>query len=306
MISIIIPCYNYARFLPSAIDSALEQSSPGTPFEVIVVDDGSTDDTAAVVARYGDRVRYHHQKNAGLSAARNTGMQIASHDWVVFLDSDDALVPDCLRLFWQALQGLVPKPAVLAGLQLPITEAGKPMMDAPVEDGGVTMFSARHFVLRNRFAPGVLAQRAVLLELGGFDPSLRASEDRDMWIRVAARHQVGLLHRLLLLKREHGSNMSRHAIQQTAAIEQVLTKAFAHPDLQLTEADRRLAWAGCFYQSALMYADAGDHWIAAGQMLRSMAHYPLGAGLKDAAIPEWSRLRGLAGMVRRGLTAWKL
>lgn len=305
MISIIIPCYNYARFLPFAIESALKQTSPGAPYEVIVVDDGSTDDTALVAARYGARVRYHHQTNAGLSAARNTGMRIATYEWVVFLDSDDALAEGCLEVFLRALEGLSPKPQVLAGLQLPISEDGQPLMERPAEDPGVTFFDARHFVLRNRFAPGVLAQRAVLLSLGGFDTSLRASEDRDMWIRVAARHSVALLHRLLLLKREHGANMSRHAIQQTAAIEQVLAKSFAHPNLSLSKTDQRLAWAGCFYQSALMYADAGDHWTAARQMLRSMTHYPLGPGLKDAAIPRWSRLRGLAGMIRSGISAGK-
>src|ERR1041385_8897165 len=86
-VSVVIPAYNYARFLPAAIDSALWQEYPAS--EIIVVDDGSTDNTAEVVKGYGERVRYIHQSNAGLPAARNTGIKAARFDHVAFLDADD-------------------------------------------------------------------------------------------------------------------------------------------------------------------------------------------------------------------------
>src|SRR5690242_10687505 len=93
-VSVIIPAYNYARFLPQAIESALQQDYP--EFEVLVVDDGSTDNTAEIAAVYSradKRVRYLHQKNAGLPAARNTGIQHARFDFIGFLDADDAWLP---------------------------------------------------------------------------------------------------------------------------------------------------------------------------------------------------------------------
>lgn len=86
-VSVVIPSYNRAQRLPAAIDSVLRQGLP--EMEVIVVDDGSVDDTRAVVERYGDRVRYVHQPNAGVGAARNTGIRHATGDVVAFLDSDD-------------------------------------------------------------------------------------------------------------------------------------------------------------------------------------------------------------------------
>jgi glycosyltransferase involved in cell wall biosynthesis len=88
-VSVVIPCYNYAHFLPAAINSALRQTHHN--IEVIVVDDGSVDDTAAVAARYGDRIRYIRQENQGLSAARNRGLQAAEGTLIQFLDADDVL-----------------------------------------------------------------------------------------------------------------------------------------------------------------------------------------------------------------------
>lgn len=294
MVSVIIPSYNYARFLPNAIDSALAQANDETLVEVLVIDDGSTDETPQIIAAYGGRIRSIRQTNAGLSAARNTGMREARHDHVVFLDSDDMLAGGAVARLWYASQRAPCPYAVIAGRDRPVDANGRPLGQDPVVTGRLISMPARPLVLRNRFAPGVLADRRVLLGLGGFDPALRASEDRDMWIRVAARHPVALLDEVTLLKRDHGANMSRAAARQTAAIEQVLSKAFANPDLKLTQSDRRLARAVCLYQSALMYSDAGEHHVAAMQMLRSLLGCPLGA-LKEAGVPPLSRLRGLVG-----------
>ncbi|MBO4300125.1 MAG: glycosyltransferase [Desulfovibrio sp.] len=93
LISVIIPCYNYARYLPIAVESALSQQSSALNVEVIVVDDGSTDDTPRVAQQYGHRIRYMFQENQGLSSARNTGMRAAHGDFLLFLDADDLLSP---------------------------------------------------------------------------------------------------------------------------------------------------------------------------------------------------------------------
>lgn len=300
MISVIIPCYNYGRLLADAIDSALRQGGPDLPVEVLVVDDGSTDETAEVASRYGDRIRYLYQPNAGLSAARNIGMRAASHDLVVFLDADDMLVNGAIASLHSAWRIQSFPPAVLAGRSVAVNASGEVLGGQKADSDKVTPIPARKLALRSRFSPAVLADRRLLLEMGGFDISLRASEDRDMWIRAAARHPVALLDHVTLLKRDHGANMSRAACQQTASIERVLAKAFANPDLHLSPGDRRLARAVCWYQSALMYADAGEHVKAACQMLRSMLQCPLGP-FRDAGMLRFSRLRGLGGMVWSGI-----
>jgi GT2 family glycosyltransferase len=91
LVSIVVPAYNYAAFLPEALDSALAQTH--ADIEVLVVDDGSTDDTSSVLAAYGDRIRVHRQPNRGLSAARNEGARLARGRYVVFLDADNRLRP---------------------------------------------------------------------------------------------------------------------------------------------------------------------------------------------------------------------
>src|SRR5687767_14566662 len=100
-VSVVIPTYNYGRYVGDAIDSALAQTRP--PDEVVVVDDGSTDDTPDRLAAYGDRIRVVRQTNQGLSAARNAGIRAAHGDWVAFLDSDDAFHPRKLELQLGAL-----------------------------------------------------------------------------------------------------------------------------------------------------------------------------------------------------------
>lgn len=102
-VSVIIPTYNRAHLVGEAITSVLNQDSKDCSLEIIVVDDGSADDTRAVVAQFGKDVRYVHQANQGVGAARNRGLQEASGEWIAFLDSDDLWLPDKLSLQFQVL-----------------------------------------------------------------------------------------------------------------------------------------------------------------------------------------------------------
>jgi glycosyltransferase involved in cell wall biosynthesis len=301
MITIIIPCYNYARFLPDALESALAQAGPDLEVEVLVVDDGSIDDTPGVAARYGDRIRYHRQENAGLSAARNTGMALATHNLVLFLDADDMLTPGALARLVETRGRLDPPPAVLASRDLPVDREGCPLSERRPETSGTTrLIPARDLVLRNRFPTTVLADRRILVSLGGFDTELMASEDRDLWVRVAASHSVALLDHITLMIRKHGNNMSLAGARQTAAIERVLEKAFSNPDLALSAMDRCRARAICHHQSALMFADAGDNLSALLRILRSFGAWPFGIPDEDS-VPGASRLRCLASLIRKNI-----
>ena len=96
VVSVVIPCYRQSHFLPEALESVFAQTYPGV--EVIVVNDGSDDDTEAVAKRYGDRVRYLYQENGGLSSARNAGIRVAAGEWIQLLDADDMLTPEKIAL----------------------------------------------------------------------------------------------------------------------------------------------------------------------------------------------------------------
>jgi O-antigen biosynthesis protein len=188
-VSIIVPTYNRAALLPRALDSVFGQTF--ADFEVIVVDDGSTDDTAAVVARYGDpRLRLIRQPvNAGVAAARNRGLREVRADLVAFLDSDDEWVADKLAqqvdVFRKAPDevGLV-----YTGVECVLPD-GRRRTDLPEARGDVY----RRMLARNVVHGGgsnVMMRRSVVATVGFFDETLRAIEDYEYWLRIARFFKV--------------------------------------------------------------------------------------------------------------------
>jgi glycosyltransferase involved in cell wall biosynthesis len=173
-ISVIIPAYNAARFLPRCLNSVFAQTLK--PAEVIVVDDGSTDDTAAVAAALGARVI--SQANGGISAARNTGIRNASGDWLAFLDADDLWAPE--KLERQAARIRPETVLVYTGIRI-FDDKGvrgeKPAID-PI---------AARKMLRycNPITPStVLLRREAVAQIGGFRKGLDACEDWGLWFRL--------------------------------------------------------------------------------------------------------------------------
>jgi glycosyltransferase involved in cell wall biosynthesis len=121
LFSVVIACYNYGRFLARAIDSALAQTY--TNFEIVVVDDGSTDETAEVAARYVGRIVYHRQQNAGHCATNNKGAALARGEYIYFLDADDELLPNALQSFADAI-ARCPNIPVFFGGYISVSEDG--------------------------------------------------------------------------------------------------------------------------------------------------------------------------------------
>lgn len=290
-VTVVIPAYNYERYVSEAVMSCLAQDYEG-PIEVLVIDDGSTDGTEAVLRGFGERIRCHRKENAGLSAARNTGMELASYDWVVFLDADDVLEPGAIRRMVGALscqEGLV-----VVGTLGRMIDGDGVLISADTEgDARLEAFTPADFVQRNRFPPIVLADRRVLLSVGGFDPELKASEDRDMWIRAGTAGRVVRLNERLHLKRDHGGNMSRQATRQTASILRVVAKAEANPAVVLTSAEVQLARAVCLFQSARMHLAAGDRGEAVRQCLRSLREKPWVRHPERVGLPKGFRVKFL-------------
>lgn len=182
-IAVVIPAYNQATFLREAIESALSQTV--APTEVIVVDDGSTDETAAVAGEFGARISYVRQSNQGLSAARNAGIAAASSDLVQLLDADDALHPRALELAREAAR-CFPTAGAFAGGWDEVDIAGRAFARVAAPPMTIDMFHAFFDVARVGPASRYCLRRSALATVGLFDTRLGACEDWDMWLRMAA------------------------------------------------------------------------------------------------------------------------
>lgn len=295
-VSVIIPCYNYARFLRDAVDSVLAQSAP--VLEILLIDDGSTDETPELAVTYPAPVRYIQQANAGLSAARNRGIAEAQGEFVAFLDADDAFEPRMIERCVAEFARLGPDWGLVAVESRGINVEGKPFprREQPWKFSGEVR--ARDLVIKNRFVPTVMVRRAIFDQVGGFDPELRSSEDREMWIRVATVSRVWLLDEVLALKRSHGSNMSGNGARQSANIEKVLRKTEASG--KVGQGQRWFwakAWSFYYFQSALMLKGNGNWRGAFGNLLRSMVLWPWHGDRVALLQPGLFRLRWLARFI---------
>jgi glycosyltransferase involved in cell wall biosynthesis len=192
-VSAIIPTYNRRELVQRAIDSVLAQTRPVD--EIVVVDDGSTDGTGeALKARYGDRIRYHWQANAGVSAARNTGMSIATGRYFALLDSDDLWRPEKTARQLEWLDAHPDFGLVLCDV-VRVDDAGQPYdvfvrREVLPEDG----WALRWLLLNPSLVPAsAMFRREVFETCGGFDVALRTAEDIDFHLRVARRWKIGVV-----------------------------------------------------------------------------------------------------------------
>lgn len=227
-ISVIIPAYNQGHYLGEAIQSVIDQTYPD--FELVVIDDGSTDNTAQVACSFSDaRVRYIHQENRGLSAARNTGILRSSGEYLTFLDSDDQFVADKLETLLNAMQR-DPGLGFVAGQAVLIDENSLPLgkvFDTPLPENPV------HLLLWNPLhVCSVMMRRDWQQKVGLFDESLHAYEDWDMWLRLArAGCRMGWVAHPVSFYRFHTRQMTRDKDRMTTATFAVLKKVYSDPDL---------------------------------------------------------------------------
>lgn len=185
--SVIMPAYNAEAFIKRSVASVQAQTMPA--WELIVVDDGSTDGTASLVEAMADpRIQIVRQENAGPSAARNRGLAESAAEFVLFLDSDDCLTPDALARLTAPLQNdpaltVAYGEAVAVGADGQRGVEGGPLLAKRPSGKVLVALAAQNFVV----SPGVLcARREVCVALGGFDTALHVSEDWVFWCRLAA------------------------------------------------------------------------------------------------------------------------
>ena len=197
-ISVVIPAHNSAATLPRAIASARQQTL--SPSEIIVVDDHSTDTTAAVVKSFGDAVRrVTLPAQQGAAGARNAGIAAARGDAIAFLDSDDEWLPAKLQAQAAVLTSS-PRTTLVACASNLISPDGRDLGDLYYNHPVVTGAGSWRALLAYNFiaTPAVLAWRKDILSAGGFDESLKIGEDQDLWIKLALRGELGYVRESLV------------------------------------------------------------------------------------------------------------
>lgn len=306
-VSIIIPAYNYGRYVAEAIDSALTQTFPD--IEVIVVDDGSTDNTKEVCERYGTKIRYYYKNNAGLSAARNTGIELALGEFLVFLDADDMLLPSmvesCMNQFTVGTKEL----GVVGGGKILVDSTGGVLSKTDIGSKDESkLITTKDFIRANRFAvDACLVKCAVLESCGTFDEGLTSSEDRDMWIRISTRFLIRKVGADLVKVRAHDGSMSCNANRMYRNMTKVLDKARSSKHGQSLGL---LFWQSVYayrdFQVAWIYKSGGHIWDALFLLFRSLLRYPLSLGHEDLGQPVFFRIRALRSFVWDFLTGGRV
>jgi glycosyltransferase involved in cell wall biosynthesis len=271
-VSVIMPARNAARHIAAAIESALAQSIEDS--EIIVIDDGSTDDTAAIAGRFaaarGERVRVIRQAQAGVSAARNRGIDTARGRYIAFLDADDWFLSPTKLADQAAILDARPEVGIVhSGWRRvgadgePLTES-RPWMRAPVLDlEGWLLWQAA-------LPSAMMMRRDALTAVGGFDVTLAHLEDIDLALRITLEgYATAWLEQVTTAYRQHGANSTRRLDESAAATRIVLDRFFARRDLPSgVQALAGAARAGAFRWLAVQYCRAGA-WADAIRMLQA-------------------------------------
>lgn len=246
-VTVVIPAYNQARFLDEAIASVLSQNYD--PLDVVVVDDGSTDDTARVAATF-PAVRYIAQQNSGVSAARNRGLAASSGELIVFLDADDRLLPGALAAGARVLAA-DPALGFAAGYSRFITRDGTPQPTGQPRREGSDPYLTLLRRNRIRNPAMVMFRRDLVARAGGFDTSVNACADYDLYLRISRDHPVAFHDQVVADYRKHGENMSDNAALMMRQLVAVMRRQRPH----LTTGARRDAWRDGIVNIRSYYGD---------------------------------------------------
>ncbi|MCO5199179.1 MAG: glycosyltransferase [Anaerolineae bacterium] len=312
-VSVVIPAYNRQAYIAGTIDSVLAQTVPDV--ELIVVDDGSTDATPAIVSRYGDTVRLIRQENMGAAAARNCGALAATGQFVAFLDSDDQWDANFLSEML-AVAARWPQAAALYSFAQMIDADGKPLLQKTHNvvydpDELYAVLLRANFLLPST----MLCRRAALLEVGLFDVSLRRLQDWDLWLRMLRADMMFVgVQRCLVRYRAHPHSLSADTVTGNLAALAIAEKHFGpddgHPEQW--SAHKRLAYGGVYrfqaidallrhqdwslLQSALIHALRVDPTLATDESL----FYELALGTQPVGRRTPAAVRKhLSGFVRQ-------
>ena len=291
--AIIIPAYNAGTWIAEAIESALAQTQPAA--SVVVVDDGSTDNTAMVAEQFDDAVMLLRQRNAGVSAARNHGAAQATAEWLLFLDADDRLRPDALAtLSARAAQSGA---AAAYGQCADFDEngtAGVPRGDGSMQGSPPAAAKAAFWKAPISTPGAALIRRAEFEQAGAWDVRFNTTADRDLWCRLGVLAGFAFVPKTVVERRVHGSNMSadknrarRQAVEvQLAFLEWCAGRGITADFLETSE-------TAIFERNAVRAVEerafAAAEWIAGGAEARGISTAALARARRLAAMPAFAR-----------------
>ncbi|MBN2018002.1 MAG: glycosyltransferase [Candidatus Cloacimonetes bacterium] len=210
-VSVVIPTYNCADYITEAVDSVLNQTYK--EIEVVVIDDGSTDQTKHILSVYNDKIMYLYQENHGVAVARNKGIEVSNGDYISFLDSDNKWLPDLLADSVAILENKPDIGLVHSG-KIRINENGDVIEDHSQKKGikHLSGYIYKNLLLRkaNFNLSSVVVRMKCIEEVGMFDVNLSkiGCEDRDFFIRIAKKYKIQYINKPLYLGRFRESSMS--------------------------------------------------------------------------------------------------
>ncbi|HEY9850632.1 MAG TPA: glycosyltransferase [Leptolyngbyaceae cyanobacterium] len=224
VISVIIPAYNSEQTIRETIESVLQQTF--SDFELIAIDDGSTDKTLEIASSFKDtRIKVFSYPNAGGAVSRNRGFSHSSGEFIAFLDADDLWTPDKLELQLKALQDN-PEAAVAYSWLDAIDEAGKFLREGNHRTENGDIFAKLFLIPFVESGSNPLIRRQAFIDVGGFDESLTASQDYDLYLRLAARYNFVAVPSAQVLYRISANSMSANVRRQEATSLFVRERAF--------------------------------------------------------------------------------
>lgn len=301
LISVLMPIYKGERFVAHAIESVLGQTYPH--IELIIVNDGSPDNSAAVIRHYlaDVRVKYIEQQNAGVASARNTALRHATGAYIGLCDQDDEWLPHKAEKQIAYMQAH-PDAGLVHGDVDYIDENGQPLPHEPYFPAAVSgQCFARMYMGNPVMAVAAVFRRSLVDAIGGFDPSIKYADDYDLWLRIAAQHAVGYIDEPVARYRWHAENNSHHQVAIREYTLRVLRKAERElPDAcaRVPPADRKLRYCRLYEQMA-HYANAESRpFAAASYALKAAAWDPwrtannmIPASVRNRAAWYWSHFR---------------
>lgn len=299
-VSVIIPAYNCARYIAEAIDSVLAQTYQD--FEIIVVDDESTDGTGEVVRRYADRVRYIRQDNRGPSGAKNTGIQAARGEYISTLDGDDLWLPQRLEKLVPLLDQQ-PELGFVYGDCYRIDETPdriQPRTAFEIHGGARRGWVLERLVMVN-FVPSqsVLIRRRALDVVGLFDESYRIGEDWDLWLRLAARYPVDFISDVVAMRRQHTQNITNNSdvtmMRNAVSILTHLKQREPETVARIRHAHAR-ALARAHFLLGVAYINNGERQRGRVEIARSLRYAPMHLKAYSWWLLSWCGAGALEGL----------
>jgi len=275
-VDVIIPAYNAAKYLPAAIESVAAQTFED--WRILLIDDGSTDNTAEVVSpfieRLGTKLKYIRKPNGGLPAARNTAIQSSSAEFLALLDADDVWLPCRLSESLKSFEGR-PQVGLSYGFNDRIDPEGKVIdtFDRPQKHGEGRIAPYIYMRKVDLCCPTITFRRRCVDEVGPFDETLRATEDRDLWLRIAFRYEVALVPKLIAHYRMLPDSMSTDSGRMLQAQLQFIKKYYGAPGCGMWA--RQIALSQVYKQHAVALGTRRQPWAGLRSSLRALALYPL-------------------------------